>query len=163
MDTNMHLRARRTYETDIRSPRNRGYMKSRSIRMTLLLAMVLLFAGISIPLWGKGGTPHTNNRPILGAREANALIVTVVTPKELRTLALYLNQDAEQFEAEARAYEGTIEAYRKTPTAAVSGNAGGVGTIEDCELFANSYREMAGAYRVMAGTYEEMASQESKK
>jgi len=125
--------------------------------------MLVLFAGVSIPLWARDGMPWTNNGPILMAREANALIVTAKTPKEHRTLAMYFNQEAGQYEADAKEHEEMIEAYRKTPTPFATETLGGVRTIEHCESLAKSDREMARVLREMAAAHEEMARKASKK
>jgi len=137
-------------------------MKSRSIRATLLPALVL-FAGVSIPLWARSDRPFTNNGPILTAREANALVVTAKTPKEHRMLAMYFNQEAGQYEANAKEHEEMIEVYRKTPTPVATESLGGVRTIEHCASLAKSDREMARVLREMAAAHEEMATKASKK
>lgn len=129
-------------------------MKSPSIRMTLLSAVLVSFSSVSIPLWAGSGKPQANSRPILTAGETDAVVVTAETNEELRTLALSVSQGAEQFEAKATQHEAMLEAYRRTH---------GGRTIDHCELQAQSDRLMAGAFREMAAAYNDLAGPESKK
>lgn len=131
-------------------------MNSRSIRLALLSAMVALFAGVSTPSWASD-SHMMKNGPTMTAKEAKALIATAKTAKEHLKLAQYFNQQADRYEAEARDHDEMIEAYRKNPTTRAEKTPGGVGTIEHCEFFAKSNREMAKALREMAATHEEMA------
>ena len=136
-------------------------MKSRSIGMAVLSAMLVLFVAASRPSWASD--PHQmKNGPTLTAKEAKALIVTARTAKEHLKLARYFNQQADRYEAEARDHDEMIEAYRKRPTTRAEKTPGGVGTIEHCEFFAKSNREMAKALREMVAAHEEMAKEAAK-
>jgi hypothetical protein len=101
------------------------------------------------------------NGPILTAKEAKALLVTATTPKDHLKLSLYFNQEASRLEADAKEHDTMIQAYRKWPNPRASKAPGGVGTIEHCEFFAKSARDMAKAYRLMAAAHEEMANEAS--
>jgi hypothetical protein len=136
-------------------------MKLRSGRMALLSAMLALFVAASLPSWASDKAPMKNG-PIMTAKEAKALIVTAKTAKEHLKLARYFNQQAEQFEAEAKDHDEMIEAYRKNPTPWASKTPGGVRTIEHCEFLAKSNREMAKAVRETAAAHEEMAKEAAK-
>jgi len=136
-------------------------MKSRSIGMAVLSAAFALFVAASTPSWASDKVPMKNG-PIMTAKEAKALIVTAKTPKEHRKLALYFNQQAVQFEADAKDHDEMVEAYRKIPTTRAEKAPGGVGTIEHCEFLAKSDREMAEALREMAAAHEEMAKEAAK-
>ena len=136
-------------------------MKSRSIRMTVLTALLALFVAASLPAWASD--PHQmKNGPLLTAKEAKALIATAKTAKEHLKLAQYFNQQGDRYEAEARDHDEMIEAYRKNPTTRAEKTPGGVGTIEHCEFFAKSNREMAKALREMAAAHEAMAKEAAK-
>ena len=103
------------------------------------------------------------NGPIMTAKEAKALIATAKTPKEHLKLARYFNQEAAEFEADAKDHDEMIEAYRKAPTPWSSKTPRGVRTIEHCQYLAKSDREMATALREMASAHEEMAKEASEK
>ena len=136
-------------------------MRSRSIGMAVLSAMLVLFVAASRPSWASD--PHQmKNGPTLTAKEAKALIATAKTAKEHLKLAQYFNQQADRYEAEARDHDEMIEAYRKNPTTRGEKTPGGVGTIEHCEFFAKSNREMAKALHEMAAAHEEMAREAAK-
>jgi hypothetical protein len=117
--------------------------------MAVLSAAFALFVAASTPSWASDKVPMKNG-PIMTAKEAKALIVTAKTPKEHRKLALYFNQQAVQFEADAKDHDEMVEAYRKIPTTRAEKAPGGVGTIEHCEFLAKSDREMAAAHEEMA-------------
>ena len=125
-------------------------MKSRSIRIALLSAMLVLFVGASVPSWAASEKP-----PKLTLKDVKALITTAKAPAEHLKLAWYFNNEAEKYEAEARDHDEMLEVYRKTP--------GGGGTIEHCEFLAKLNREMARTLREMAAAHEEMAREASKK
>ena len=136
-------------------------MKSRSIRMAVLSATLALFVAASLPSWA-GDRPVMKNGPAMTAKEAKALIVTAKTAKEHLKLARYFNQQAVQFEADAKDHDEMVEAYRKIPTTRAEKTPGGVGTIAHCEFLAKSDREMAKALREMAAAHEEMAKEAAK-
>lgn len=137
-------------------------MKSRSIRMAILSAMLALFVAASLPSWASDKAPMKNG-PFMTPKEANALIATAKTAKEHLKLARYFNEEANQFEADAREHDEMIEAYRKALYPRVSKTPGRAGTIEHCEFLAKSDREMAKALREMAAAHEEMAREASEK
>jgi len=130
-------------------------MKLRLLKTAVLAGMLMLSAVVSTPLWARSDTPRANNGPVLTDNEATSLLATAKTPKEHRTLALYFNQQADRFEAEADEHERMIEAYRKT--------TGSVETIEHCELAAKLDREMAKSLREMAAAHQEMPGKATKK
>jgi hypothetical protein len=132
--------------------------------MAVLSAAFALFVAASTPSWASDKVPMKNG-PVMTAKEAKALIVTARTPKEhlkLAKLASYFNQQAVQFEADAKDHDEMVEAYRKVPTTRAEKAPGGVGTIEHCEFLAKSDREMAEALREMAAAHEEMAKEAAK-
>lgn len=136
-------------------------MKSRSIRMAVLSAMLALFVAASLLAWASD--PHQmKNGPILTAKEAKALIATAKTAKEHLKLAQYFNQQGDRYEGEAGDHDDMIQAYRKNPTTRAEKTPGGVGTIEHCEFLAKSNREMAKALREMAASHEAMAKEAAK-
>ena len=136
-------------------------MKSRSNKMAVLSGMLALFVAASLPSWASD--PHQmKNGPTMTAKEANALIATAKTAKEHLKLAQYFSQQAVQFEADARDHDEMIAAYRKNPTTRAEKTPGGVGTIEHCQFFAKSDREMATALHEMAAAHEEMAKEAAK-
>lgn len=131
-------------------------MNSQSMRLTLLSATVALLAGLSTSAWA-GNSHMMKDGPILTAKEAKSLVATAKTPKDHLKLALYFSQRADRYDAEAKDHDDMIEIYRKTPNPQASKMPGGVGTIEHCEFFAESDREMAKALREMAVAHQEMA------
>jgi hypothetical protein len=136
-------------------------MKSKSIRMAVLSGTLALFVAAILPSWA-GDRPPVKNGPTLTAKEAKALIATANTAREHLQLGQYFNQQADQFEVEAREHDAMMEAYRKNPTTRAEKNPGGVGTIEHCEYLAKSNREMAKASRQMAAAHEAMENEKAK-
>lgn len=136
-------------------------MKSRTFGIVALSAALALFIAASLPSWAGDKAPMKNG-PTMTAKEAKALIATAKTAKEHLKLAQYFNQQGERYEAEARDHDEMIQAYRKNPTSRAEKTPGGVGTIEHCQFFAKSNREMAKALREMAAAHEEMAKEAAK-
>lgn len=136
-------------------------MKSRTFRIVALSAALALFIAASLPSWAGDKAPMKNG-PTMTAKEAKALIATAKTAKEHLKLAQYFNQQGDRYEAEARDHDEMIQAYRKNPTSRAEKTPGGVGTIEHCQFFAKSNREMVKALREMAAAHEEMAKEAAK-
>jgi hypothetical protein len=149
-----------THEMKLASKPKGEHMKSR-IRVALLSSMLALFVGASLPAWANDRPPMKNG-PVLTAKEAQTLVATARTAKEHLKLARYFNQQALQFDAEAKEHDEMIEAYRKNPTPGASKTTGGARTIEHCEFLANSAREMAKAFREMAAAHEQIANEAAK-
>ena len=136
-------------------------MRLKTIRTAVLSATVALFVAVSLPSWAADKAPMKNG-PAMTAKEARTLVATAKTPKEHLKLAGYFNQQGDRYEAEARDHDEMIEAYRKNATTRAEKTPGGVGTIEHCEFFAKSNREMAKVSRKMAAAHEEMAKEAAK-
>ena len=136
-------------------------MTLRTVRMAVFSATLALFGAASLPSWA-ADKPPMKNGPVMTAKDARALIATAKTPKDHLKLAQYFNQQADQYEAEARDHDEMIEAYRKSPTTRAEKTPGGVGTIEHCEFFAKSNREMSKALHEMGAAHEEMAKEAAK-
>lgn len=137
-------------------------MKTSPMRLAAL-GLFVWFA-VSPQLKARDGKVAMRNGPVMTAREAKALIANASTPKEHLKIARYFNQEAEQFEAEARDHEELVAAYRKNPApwAAQPKTPAAFRTLEHCEFLARSSREMAKALREMAASHEEMAKDASK-
>ena len=134
-------------------------MKLRSIRMAALSAMLVLFVGASLPSRAADSHPPMKNGPIMTAKEARELIATAKTAKDHLKLARYFNEEAVQYEVEAKTHEEMEAAYRANP---LPKNLGGSGPIYHCELLIKSNREMASAAREMAAAHEGMANEVAK-
>ena len=136
-------------------------MKTKSVRISIMSAILTLFAAASLPSWASD-RPIMKDGPVMTAKEAKALAITANTAQDHLKLARYFNQEAGRFEAEAIEHDEMIEAYRKNPAPWASKNPGSVRTIEHCQFLAKSNREMAKAFREMAANHEAMAKGEAK-
>lgn len=133
-------------------------MKSRSINMTLLPGILMLLLAASLLSWA-ADSQASKNGPIMTSKEAKTLIATAKTAKDHEKLARYFNQQAEQYEAEAKDHEEMEQAYRKNP---MPKNFGGVGPIAHCEFLTKSNRDMAKTAREMAAAHGQMAKETAK-
>jgi hypothetical protein len=137
-------------------------MKSHSMSKVVLVAIIAL-PTVLVPLSSASDRPPVKNGPILTPGEAQQLNMTARTPKEHRKLGRYFNEEADQFEADAKAHDEMIAAYRNAPIVQSSETSRGVRTIEHCEFLARSDREMAKALREMAAAHEQLARAASGK
>ncbi len=129
-------------------------MRLGSTRMALLLAMFVLFVGASLPTLAAD-----SKGPTMKSKELKTLISGAKTAKDHQKLAQYFNQQAEQYEAQAKEHEEMEQAYRKNP---MTKNSGGSGPISHCEVLIKSNRDMAKTARAMAADHEEMAKEAGK-
>ena len=89
-------------------------MKSAFMRPAAL-ALFTLFIAASQPSLARDRKLPMRDGPVMTAREAKTLVATAKTPKDHLKIARYFNQEAEQFESEARDHEELTAAYRKNP------------------------------------------------
>ncbi len=125
-------------------------MKSRSIGTALLSAIFVFSTGLSMPSFAND-RPLMKNGLVLTTKEAKELIATAKTPKDHLKLALYFNQQADKYEADAKDHDEMIEAYRNSQLGRLQAS------IEHCKFLAKSNRESAAAFREMAAEHERMA------
>ena len=128
-------------------------MRPRFIRTATLSLLALFVPALS----SASDRDPMKNGPTLTAKEANRLIEAAKTAMDHLKLAPYFNQQADQYEADARDHDAMIEAYRKNPTPWAIKTPRGVRTIEHCEYLAKSDRERAKALREMASAHEAIA------
>ena len=129
-------------------------MRLRSIRTTMLSAMLVLSVATSVP-----SLAADSKVPTMKSKELKTLIATAKMAKDHQKLAQYFNQQAEQYESQAKDHEEMELAYRKNP---MTKNSGGSGPISHCEVLIKSSRDMAKTAREMAAAHEEMAKEAGK-
>ncbi len=84
-----------------------------------------------------------------------SLIATAKTPAEHRRIAEYYHAKAQEYLAEAKEHEEMAEAYKKNPMTSASKFA--TGTVNHCEYFDQSFKEMAGKMQELSDMHEQMA------
>ena len=84
-----------------------------------------------------------------------SLIATAKTPAEHQRIAEYYDAKAQEYLAQAKEHQEMAEAYKKNPMTSSSKFA--AGTVNHCEYFAQSFKEMAAKMQDLANMHEQMA------
>jgi len=91
----------------------------------------------------------------LTEKQLLSLIATAKTPAEHQRIAEYYQEKAQEYLAQAKEHEEMAEAYKKNPMTNSSKFA--TGTVNHCEYFAQSFKEMAAKMQDLANMHEQMA------
>ncbi len=91
----------------------------------------------------------------LTKKQLLSLIATAKTPAEHERIAEYYHAKAQEYLAEAKEHAEMAEAYKKNPMTNSSKFA--LGTVNHCEYFAQSFKEMAAKMQDLANMHEQMA------
>ena len=91
----------------------------------------------------------------LTKRQLLSLIATAKTPAEHQRIAEYYHAKAQEYLAEAKEHGEMAEAYKKNPMTNSSKFA--TGTVNHCEYFAQSFKEMAAKMQDLANRHEQRA------
>jgi len=84
-----------------------------------------------------------------------SLIATAKTSAEHRRIAEYYHAKAQEYLAQAKEHEEMAEAYKKNPMTNSSKFA--TGTVNHCEYFEQSFKDMAAKMQELADMHEQMA------
>jgi hypothetical protein len=91
----------------------------------------------------------------LTKKQLLSLIATAKTPAEHQRIAEFYQEKAQEYLAQAKEHEEMAEAYKKSPMTNSSKFA--AGTVNHCEYFAQSFKEMAAKMQDLANMHEQMA------
>ena len=122
----------------------------------LSLAFVMTFAAVA-------KTPSTPQpKPEhLSKQQLNTLIATAKTPAEHERIAMFYGLSAQDYKAQAQEHEAMIAAYKANSS--LSTNKNQASTINHCEYFVTTFKEMAVKSQELAQLHEQMAKDAEQK
>ncbi len=117
-----------------------------------ILAIVLV---IMLSVVWQVSTAQQHKPEKLSKQQLLSLIASAKTPAEHRRVAEYYHATAQDYLAQAKEHAEMAEAYKKNPMTSSSKFA--TGTVDHCEYFAQSFKEMATKMQELADMHEQMA------
>ena len=121
----------------------------RSLGILAIVFVVMLSA-----VW-QVSTAQQHKPEKLSKQQLLSLIASAKTPAEHRRVAEYYHATAQDYLAQAKEHAEMAEAYKKNPMTSSSKFA--TGTVDHCEYFAQSFKEMATKMQELADMHEQMA------
>ncbi len=117
-----------------------------------VLAVVL---ALSLPSFGQTSTMHQHMAEKLSKQQLLSLIATAKTPADHRRVAEYYHAKVQDYLVQAKEHGEMAEAYKKNPMTSASKFA--TGTVDHCEYFDQSFKDMATKMQELADMHEQMA------
>ncbi len=121
----------------------------RSLGILAIVLVIMLSA-----VW-QVSTAQQHKPEKLSKQQLLSLITSAKTPAEHRRVAEYYHATAQDYLAQAKEHAEMAEAYKKNPMTSSSKFA--TGTVDHCEYFAQSFKEMATKMQELADMHEQMA------
>lgn len=116
--------------------------------------LVVVFVLMLSAVW-QVSTAQQHKPEKLSKQQLLSLIASAKTPAEHRRVAEYYHATAQDYLAQAKEHEEMAEAYKKNPMTSSSKFA--TGTVNHCEYFAKSFKDMATKMQELADMHEQMA------
>ncbi len=114
----------------------------------LSLALVMTFTAVA-------QAPVQAKPERLTKKQLNALIATAKTAAEHERIARFYELSAQDYRAQAQEHEAMVAAYKVNPF--LSTNKNKVGTIDHCQYFVTTFKDMAVKSEELAQLHEQMA------
>ena len=128
--------------------------RTTSILLMLLLAFVMTATAFA-------QTPAPQPKPEhLSTHQLNNLIATAKTPAEHRRIARYYKERALDYLAQAKEHEQMVAAYKANPSLSTDKNR--TSTIDHCEYFVQTFKDLAAKSQELAQLHEQMAKDAEK-
>lgn len=126
--------------------------RAASILSVLSLVLVMTVAAF-------GQTPAKPQH--LSKQQLNTLIATAKTPADHQRIAQFYQSEAQDYLAQSKEHEAMVAAYKANPT--MTNNKNQASTINHCEYFVQTFKDLAAKSRELAQLHEEMANDAEKK
>ena len=97
----------------------------------------------------------------LSKQQLHALIASAKTPAEHERLAQYYRAQASDYLAEAKDHESMVAAYKANSS--LSNEKNRASTIDHCEYFVKTFKELAVKAQELATLHEQMAKDAERK
>jgi hypothetical protein len=129
--------------------------RSISIFSILSLAFVMTVAALGQTTSAQQAKPEH-----LSKRQLNTLIATAKTPAEHARIAQYYQAKAQDYLEQSKEHEQMVVAYKANPSLTAKSQAS---TINHCEYFAQTFKDMAAKSQELAQLHEQMAKEAEQK
>ena len=126
-----------------------------SIFSILSLAFVMTVAA-----FGQTTSAQQTKPEHFSKRQLNSLIATAKTPAEHQRIAQYYQAKAQDYLAQAKEHEQMVKAYKANPSLTAKSQAS---TINHCEYFVRTFKDLAAKSQELAQLHEQMAVQAEQK
>ncbi len=123
-------------------------MKRLMYTLSLLAALTIAFAAYS----QSTAQPKTDK---LSKQQLLSLIATAKTPADHLRLARYYEAQATYYLAQSQQHEEQAAAYKKNPM--TNSDKFRFGTVDHCEYFAQSFKDISTKMQELANIHEQMA------
>ena len=131
--------------------------------MKRILSIFSVAVALALAVFSLGQTSpiHSHKAEKLTNQQLLSLIASAKTPAEHRRIAEYYHAKAQDYLAQSAEHEEQAEAYKKNPMTSSSKFA--TGTVNHCEYFSQSFKEMAAKMQELADMHEQMAKEAETK
>lgn len=123
--------------------------------MKRFFAVLVVVLALALPSFGQTSTMHQHMAEKLTKQQLLSLIATAKTPAEHRRVAEFYHAKAKDYFAQAEEHKEAAEAYKKNPMTSASKFA--TSTVNHCEYFDKSFRDMSAKMQELADMHEQMA------
>lgn len=124
--------------------------RTLAILSTFSLAIAMTVAAI-----GQISPVQETRSEHLSKGQLNTLISTATTPAEHQRIARYYQAKAQDYLAQAKKHEQMVSAYKANPS--LINNKNQASTINHCEYFALTFKDLAVKSQELAQLHEQMA------
>jgi superoxide dismutase len=122
-----------------------------SIFSILSLAFVMTLAAL-----GQTTSAQQTKPEHFSKRQLKTLIATARTPAEHQRIAQYYQAKAQDYLAQAKEHEQMVAAFKANPSLTAKSQAG---TINHCEYFVQTFKDLAAKSQELAQLHEQMAKE----
>ena len=129
--------------------------------MRRTIGILSLALALTVAIFGQSPQTQQHKDEKLSKQQLLSLIATAETPAQHRRIARYYESKAQNYLAQAEEHQEQAEAYKKNPMTSNSKFA--LSTVDHCEYFTQSFKEMAGKMQELAQMHEQMAKDAEKK
>src|SRR5579863_3511751 len=123
-------------------------------RTLSILSILSLAFVITAAAFGRTASAQLTKPEHLSKRQLNSLIATAKTPAEHQRIAQYYQAKAQDYLAQAKEHEQMVAAYKANPSLTAKSQAS---TINHCEYFVQTFKDMAAKSQELAQLHEQMA------
>ena len=130
----------------------------RTLAILSLLSLAIVMTVVAVGQ--TASAPQTKPEHISKA-QLNSLISTAKTPAEHQRIAQYYRGQAQDYLTQSKEHEAMVAAYKANPS--LVNNKNQASTINHCEYFVQTFKDLAVKSQELAQLHEEMATDAEQK
>ena len=132
------------------------------MKRTISILSILSFAfAITVAALGQTASAPRIKPEHLSKGQLNSLISTAKTPAEHHRIAQFYLARAQDYLAQSKEHEAMVAAYKSNPT--LVNNKNQASTINHCEYFVQTFKDLAAKSQELAQLHEVMATEAGQK